>query len=182
MTVKPIILYGTNFHRLLDTSFARCANSRPYFNAAFRYLPKMGVFSRVRYTTDWPCLRVAWMQSRFVEIAASLLIAGVSHIPNINTFSPVVCSSSSPYNKNIILYWLFSRYFYLGPKGTVPEWGRQIGVSEWSDSQMFPDVQSFSLYRQYNVTYVYFRRVLHSDSKSSIVLYCSLIRSFLTYQ
>ena len=28
------------------------------------YLPKMGLFSRVRYSTDWTCLRVAWMQSR----------------------------------------------------------------------------------------------------------------------
>ena len=56
MTVKPIILYETNFHRR--------ANSRPYFNAAIRYLLKMGLFSRVSYSTDWTCLRVAWMQSR----------------------------------------------------------------------------------------------------------------------
>ena len=24
----------------------------------------------------------------------------------------------------------------MGPQGAVPEWGRQIGVSKWSDGQM----------------------------------------------
>ena len=26
----------------------------------------------------------------------------------------------------------------MGPQGAVPEWGRQIGVSKWSDGQMVP--------------------------------------------
>ena len=28
----------------------------------------------------------------------------------------------------------------MGPQGAVPEWGRQIGVSKWSDGQMLFNV------------------------------------------
>ena len=44
----------------------------------------------------------------------------------------------------------------MGPQGAVPEWGRQIGVSKWSDGQM-PFCGEFTGHRWISLTTVWLK-------------------------